>query len=68
MATGALLAGGQAQTDGAQDAVIVLGDALATKEMAALRALGGGFARRVVEAMLLGQGRHGLVSGLEGWV
>lgn len=48
-----------AQTDGAQKAVVVLGHAFATEEMPALRALDGGFARGMIEAMLLGQGRHG---------
>jgi hypothetical protein len=53
-----------AQTDGAQKAVIVLGHALAAEEMAAFRALGGGFARGMIEAMLLGQGRHGRVESV----
>jgi len=51
--------GKPAQTDGAKDAVVVLGDALATEELAALRALGGSFAGGMVEAMLLGERQHG---------
>jgi hypothetical protein len=60
MAAPVRLPGHEAQTDGAQDAVVVLGDALAAKEMAALRALGGGFARGMIQAMLLGKGQHGV--------
>jgi len=60
MAARACRPGELAQTDGAQDALVVLSDALAAKELAALRALGGGFPRRVIETMLLGQGQHGV--------
>jgi hypothetical protein len=48
--------GSLAQTGGAEDAVVMFGDALAAKEVAALRALRDGFARGMIEAMLMDQG------------
>lgn len=47
-----------AQATGAKDAVIVLGNALATEKKFARRATRDRFARRMIEAGLLGEGLH----------
>jgi hypothetical protein len=60
MAAGAVHARDPAQADGAKEAVVVFGDALAAEELAAFEALRDRLAGRVVQAMLMGQGRHGV--------
>ena len=54
------------QADRTQDAVFVLGDAFAAEVVPAYRALGGGFARGMIEAMLLGQGHFRVESVNQG--